>query len=242
MAELSMREAYGRALAEYGMQHLQVLALDVDTSVSTLSSFFAARFPERFFNIGIAEPCMVDVAAGLALGGFVPFINGFASLLSLQGCFRGREDMANFYTDNEDIKFLFTHFDMARLAAVCEEDFKFAKEFDFAPADAKDAVDNYERILKSVGQIAGDDVAPTAEETDKVGNVLNTDGSVTYTPGIRNAIKLLGQADLRLFTSDAELDRFHIYGVPNLESLADELRSCQLRERTRRGLTTFVKA
>ena len=84
MAELSMREAYGRALAEYGMQHLQVLALDVDTSVSTLSSFFAARFPERFFNIGIAEPCMVDVAAGLALGGFVPFINGFASLLSLR--------------------------------------------------------------------------------------------------------------------------------------------------------------
>ena len=55
-------------------------------------------------------------------------------------------------------------------------------------------------------------------------------------------MRLLGQADLRLFTSDAELDRFHIYGVPNLESLADELRSCQLRERTRRGLTTFVKA
>jgi transketolase len=84
MAELSMREAYGRALAEYGMQHPDVVALDVDTSVSTLSSFFAARFPERFFNIGIAEPCMVDVAAGLALGGFVPFINGFASLLSLR--------------------------------------------------------------------------------------------------------------------------------------------------------------
>ena len=84
MAELSMREAYGRALAEYGTQHPNVLALDVDTSVSTLSSFFAARFPERFFNIGIAEPCMVDVAAGLALGGFIPFINGFASLLSLR--------------------------------------------------------------------------------------------------------------------------------------------------------------
>jgi transketolase len=84
MAELAMREAYGRALAEYGMQHPEVVALDVDTSVSTFSSFFAARFPERFFNIGIAEPCMVDVAAGLALGGFVPFINGFASLLSLR--------------------------------------------------------------------------------------------------------------------------------------------------------------
>ena len=65
MAELSMREAYGRALAEYAAEHPNVVALDVDTSASTFSSFFAVRFPERFFNIGIAEPCMVDVAAGL---------------------------------------------------------------------------------------------------------------------------------------------------------------------------------
>ena len=64
MAELSMREAYGRALAEYGDRNPCVIALDVDTAASTLSSFFAARFPDRFFNLGIAEPCMVDVAAG----------------------------------------------------------------------------------------------------------------------------------------------------------------------------------
>ncbi len=84
MADLSMREAYGRALAAYGAENPQVVALDVDTAASTLSGFFAAQFPQRFFNIGIAEPCMVDVAAGLALGGFIPFINGFASLLSLR--------------------------------------------------------------------------------------------------------------------------------------------------------------
>jgi membrane protein YdbS with pleckstrin-like domain len=54
--------------------------------------------------------------------------------------------------------------------------------------------------------------------------------------------RLLGQASLHLYSSDAELENFSIYGVPNLESLADELRNCQLRERTRRGLTTFVKA
>lgn len=84
MTELSMRESYGRALAELGETNPHVVALDVDTSASTLSNYFAQRFPDRFFNIGIAEPCMVDVAAGLALGGFVPFINGFASLLSLR--------------------------------------------------------------------------------------------------------------------------------------------------------------
>jgi membrane protein YdbS with pleckstrin-like domain len=55
-------------------------------------------------------------------------------------------------------------------------------------------------------------------------------------------MRLLGQSRLHLFSSDAELGNFSIYGVPNLESLADTLRECQLRERARRGLTTFVRA
>jgi hypothetical protein len=108
--------------------------------------------------------------------------------------------MTNFYTDNEDIQFLFGYFDLARLAGVVEDGFTNHAQFAHAPEDAPDAVDNYRRILTSLGEIAGEQIAPTAEETDKVGNVLNTDGSVTYTPGIRNAIKLLGQADLMGFT------------------------------------------
>ena len=55
-------------------------------------------------------------------------------------------------------------------------------------------------------------------------------------------MRLLGQASLHLYTTDTELASFYIYGVPNLESMSDTLRNCQLRERTRRGLTTFVKA
>ena len=84
MAEMSMREGYGRALAEYGQINPDVVVLDADTSSSTLSNFFAQRFPERFLNIGIAEPCMVDVAVGLALGGKIPFANAFAALVSLR--------------------------------------------------------------------------------------------------------------------------------------------------------------
>ena len=84
MGELAIREAYGRALADYGAQNPDVMVLDVDTSSSTLSSYFAERFPTRFFNIGIAEPCMIDVAVGLALGGKIPFANGFAALLALR--------------------------------------------------------------------------------------------------------------------------------------------------------------
>ena len=84
MNALSQREAYGRALADYGALDQKVVVLDADTSASTFSSFFAERFPGRFYNIGIAEPCMVDVAAGMALAGLVPFVNGFACLLALR--------------------------------------------------------------------------------------------------------------------------------------------------------------
>jgi transketolase len=84
MAELSMREAYGRALADYGALNSRVIALDADTSSSTLSNFFGKRFPDRFFNFGIAEPCMIDAAVGFALAGMIPFANAFAALAALR--------------------------------------------------------------------------------------------------------------------------------------------------------------
>jgi uncharacterized membrane protein YdbT with pleckstrin-like domain len=55
-------------------------------------------------------------------------------------------------------------------------------------------------------------------------------------------MRVLGQSALHVYSSDAEISKFFIYAVPNLEAIAEELRTCQLRERTRRGLTTFVKA
>ena len=121
--------------------------------------------------------------------------------------------MANFYTDNEDIQFLFRHMDLARLAALAEDGFRFAKEFDFAPADAAEAVDNYHRILCTIGEIACERVAPTAAETDTVGNVLNPDGSVTYAPGMAEAIRLLSQAGVMGFSLPY---RFGGINCPNL--------------------------
>ncbi len=81
---MPMREGYGRALMAYGEVNPDVVVLDADTSSSTLARLFAQRYPERFYNIGIAEPCLVDVAVGLALGGKIPFANAFAALLSLR--------------------------------------------------------------------------------------------------------------------------------------------------------------
>ncbi len=84
MAGRSMREAYGQALLAYGEKNQRVVVLDADTSSSTLSKYFTEKYPQRFYNIGIAEPCMVDVAVGLALGGLIPFANAFSALLALR--------------------------------------------------------------------------------------------------------------------------------------------------------------
>lgn len=84
MGITSQREAFGKALLAYGGLDPNVVVLDADTSSSTMSKFFAEAFPERFFNVGIAEPCLVDTAVGMALGGFIPFVNAFSALLSLR--------------------------------------------------------------------------------------------------------------------------------------------------------------
>ena len=104
--------------------------------------------------------------------------------------------MANFYKDNKDIENVIDALDLSEVATLLEEDFKFAREYDFAPKDAADAIDNYKRALDICGDVMANRIAPTAEETDKVGNVLNADGSVTYAPGIKLAIELFGKTGL----------------------------------------------
>ena len=76
--EVSLREAYGQTLVELGKENPDIVVLDADLSRSTLTQFFAAEFPERFFDCGIAEQNMVSIAAGLAASGKIPFASTFA--------------------------------------------------------------------------------------------------------------------------------------------------------------------
>jgi transketolase len=76
------RAAFGEALARLGSTHPKVVVLDADLSCSTMTNKFAQAFPERFFQVGIAEGNMVGVAAGLALGGMVPFAASFACFIA----------------------------------------------------------------------------------------------------------------------------------------------------------------
>jgi len=80
MQKTSVRKAYGEALADYGTINPKVVVVVADVSSSVFTSIFADRFPKRFFNVGITEQSLIDVSAGLALGGMVPFANTFATL------------------------------------------------------------------------------------------------------------------------------------------------------------------
>jgi len=86
LPDAPQRQAYGLALAEYGAINSAVVVLDADVSSSTLTSYFAKRFPTRFFNMGVTEASMVDVAVGFALADKIPFVNTFAALLTLRAC------------------------------------------------------------------------------------------------------------------------------------------------------------
>ena len=72
------RLVYGKTLVELGMENERIVALDADLCKSTMTCLFEEAFPERHFEIGIAEANMVSIAAGLALCNKIPFVNSFA--------------------------------------------------------------------------------------------------------------------------------------------------------------------
>ena len=74
----SIREAFGKKLVELGSQYPNIVVLDADLSCSTQTKMFAKEYPNRFFNMGIAEQNMISTASGLALTGKIPFAATFA--------------------------------------------------------------------------------------------------------------------------------------------------------------------
>lgn len=78
MAKIATREAYGKTLAQLGDEIEDIVVLDADLSGSTKTAVFAKKFPERFFNMGIAEQNLMGTAAGFATCGKIPFASTFA--------------------------------------------------------------------------------------------------------------------------------------------------------------------
>jgi 3-(methylthio)propanoyl-CoA dehydrogenase len=105
--------------------------------------------------------------------------------------------VTNFYQDTPDIAFHLDHMNLDPLVRLRERDFADAATFDYAPADAADALDNYRRVLDLVGQVAGETIAPLSPDIDTVGShLVPEEGRVRYAPGILKSLKVLSQADL----------------------------------------------
>lgn len=76
--KIATRAAYGKALVEFAEQYPKLVVLDADLSKATMTKDFAAAYPDRFFDCGIAENNMTGIAAGMAAAGLKPFTNTFA--------------------------------------------------------------------------------------------------------------------------------------------------------------------
>jgi len=102
----SLRVAYGEALVELGTKNSKVVVLDADLAHATMTSMFADRYPDRFFNYGIAEQNLMSAAAGFAHSGLIPFASTFA----LFGAGRAYEIIRNAIAyNNTNVKIACSH-------------------------------------------------------------------------------------------------------------------------------------
>ncbi len=91
--KISTRVAYGEALRDFGGDE-RIVALDADLSTCTMSCYFGEKYPNRFFNIGIAEANMIDMAAGFATTGKIAFCHSFAMFTAGRGYDQVRNSVA----------------------------------------------------------------------------------------------------------------------------------------------------
>ncbi|MDX9882368.1 MAG: Acyl-CoA dehydrogenase C-terminal domain-containing protein [Prolixibacteraceae bacterium] len=103
--------------------------------------------------------------------------------------------MANFYTDNKELRFHLQHPLMEKIVRLKERNFTEKEKFDYAPMDYEDAFDSFDKVLEVVGEICGEIVAPNAESIDAEGPQV-VDGHVVYARGTQENIEALNKAGL----------------------------------------------
>ena len=121
--------------------------------------------------------------------------------------------MANFFTDNPDLKFHLTHPLMEKIVALKERNFADKDKFDYAPMDFEDAMDSYEKVLDIVGEICGDIVAPNAESVDQEGPKI-VDNEVVYAKGTQENLDALVEAGLMGITLPRKYEGLNFPIVP----------------------------
>ena len=103
--------------------------------------------------------------------------------------------MANFYTDNPDLKHHLNHPLMQKIVALKERDYTEAEKYDYSPLDFEDAMDSYDKVLEVVGEICGTTIADNAEDVDHQGPKV-VDGHVEYADGTKENLEVCRKAGL----------------------------------------------
>ncbi|MBO5780404.1 MAG: acyl-CoA dehydrogenase family protein [Muribaculaceae bacterium] len=103
--------------------------------------------------------------------------------------------MANFYTDNPDLKLHLSHPLMQKIVALKERDYADADKYDYAPLNFEDAMDNYDKVLEIVGDLCGEIIAPNAEHVDHQGPHVEN-GRVVYADGTKANLEACRKAGL----------------------------------------------
>jgi transketolase len=172
LAKMPGRDAYGMALAQIGEEKKNIVVLGADTMVSCRTAEFQKKFPERTFNVGIAEANMVGMAAGLATCGKIPFVNTFGFLLSMRACEQVRTDLCY---PNLNVKLVTSMFGLIAgtggTTHHCTEDLAIMRSFAnmvvMEAADGFETVKAVRAIAKHVGPVylrVGRDKAPVYEK------------------------------------------------------------------------------
>ncbi|MBP8129289.1 MAG: transketolase family protein [Candidatus Hydrogenedentes bacterium] len=104
--KMTQREIYGATLADLGDKHPEIVGLSADLAKSTKIGTFGDKFPDRFFNFGIAEQNLFAVAAGMAKAGLTPFVSTFSAFASMRACEFVRTDICY---QNLNVKIIATH-------------------------------------------------------------------------------------------------------------------------------------
>ena len=156
--KIATREAYGNALADFGAIYNDVVVLDADLAAATKTGIFKKRFPERFFDCGIAENNMFGVAAGLATAGKIPFASTFAMFAAGRSFDQVRNSIGY---PHLNVKIAATHAGVSvgedGATHQCNEDLALMRTIPgmvvINPADAVEARCAIEAAIKHVGPV-----------------------------------------------------------------------------------------
>ena len=155
---LSTAELYGKVLCDMGDKYPDIVGLSADLAKSTKIGMFADRFPERFFNMGIAEQNMFGVGAGMAKTGLVPFVSTFAIFTSMRGLDQVHTDICY---QNLNVKMIATHaglsFGQAGTTHHCTEDLSIMRAMAnckvIVPADGMETANAVQSAYDTPGPI-----------------------------------------------------------------------------------------